>query len=263
MTDQTVERLDLRLVQFGLVATRSRARDLVKRGFVEIDGETVTSPAQKVDVCAEIRIRENVDRYVSRGAFKLIHALDHFDFSPAGRICLDLGASTGGFTQVLLERGADRIWAVDVGQDQLHPDLVNEQRVCSLEKTNARSLQHADVDHDPIEAIVADLSFISLTEIIEPALNMTTHEAWAILLVKPQFEVGPKHVGKRGIVRDYKMQHEAVDRVSNAVRVCRGWTVIDTIPSPIAGKRGNQEFLLGARRQATGGISPASPEANN
>ena len=253
MTDQTAERLDLRLVNSGLVATRSRARDLVKRGFVEIDGETVTSPAQKVDENVRIRILDNVDRYVSRGAFKLIHALDHFNFSPIDRTCLDLGASTGGFTQVLLERGAFRVWAVDVGQDQLHPDLAKDERVRSLEKTNARTLGHGDVNHDPITAIVADLSFISLTEIIEPALTLVTDTAWAVLLVKPQFEVGPKHVGKGGIVRDEEQHREAIDRVSAAVRNCRGWTITGTTESPISGKRGNREYLLGACRPATGG----------
>ncbi len=182
---------------------------------------------------------------VSRGAAKLAAALQAFGFDAGERTALDVGASTGGFTEVLVEHGAAKVYAVDVGHDQLHARLKADPRVVSLEGCDARELDAALI-REPISAIVADLSFISLTKALAPALALAAPGAWLVVLIKPQFEVGRARVGKGGIVRDAAARQAAVDDVTAWVAAQRGWRVAGIVPSPIKGGSGNEEFLLGA-----------------
>jgi 23S rRNA (cytidine1920-2'-O)/16S rRNA (cytidine1409-2'-O)-methyltransferase len=184
--------------------------------------------------------------YVSRGGVKLAAALDHFALSPEGRVCLDVGASTGGFTQVLLERGASHVYAVDVGHGQLHPKLASDERVTQLDGMNARDLDPATIVNPP-RAITADVSFISLKVALVPALQLASADAWAVLLVKPQFEVGPRGVSRGGIVKDDSLREGAVADISAWIKAA-GWQVLDVMDSPIAGGDGNREYLLAAKR---------------
>jgi 23S rRNA (cytidine1920-2'-O)/16S rRNA (cytidine1409-2'-O)-methyltransferase len=185
--------------------------------------------------------------HVSRGAVKLAAALDHFAFPVAAIVALDIGAGTGGFTQVLLERGAARVYAVDVGHGQLHASLARLPAVVSLQGCDARSLGAERIDAE-IGAIVADVSFISLRKALPAALALARPQAWLIALIKPQFEVGPAAVGKGGIVRDAAQRSRAVEEVRRWLAEEAGWHVAGVIPSPLAGGSGNQEFLIGARR---------------
>ncbi|MEO8667011.1 MAG: TlyA family RNA methyltransferase [Bauldia sp.] len=239
-------RLDLALVARGLAPTRARARDAILRGHVRVDGAQADRPAMAVADGTAITIDDPASRYVSRGALKLIAGLDAFSYAPAGRLALDLGASTGGFTQVLLERGAERVVAVDVGHGQLHPRLAGDSRVSLREHLNARDLTAADTG-GPVGAIVADVGFISLKLALPPALALAAPEAWAVVLVKPQFEVGREQLGKGGIVRDESLARWVADDIA-AWLAASGWRVDGLIPSPIAGGDGNREFLIGARR---------------
>lgn len=240
-------RLDLRLVQAGLVATRSRARDLILRGFVSVDGVACDKPSQTLADDARIALSTNAPQYVSRGAEKLVAALDQFGFEARGAAALDIGASTGGFTEVLLSRGARWVYAVDVGQRQLHEKLRRDVRVISLEQQDARTLSR-DLVPDPITAVVADVSFISLTKVLAPAMALTAPGAWLVALIKPQFEVGPDAVASGGIVRDEAARDAAVDAVRQWIAGVDGWRVVGLIPSPILGGSGNTEYLIGARR---------------
>jgi 23S rRNA (cytidine1920-2'-O)/16S rRNA (cytidine1409-2'-O)-methyltransferase len=238
-------RLDIALVLRGLAPTRSRARDLIQRGLVTVDGAPVVKPAALVRETAGIEVSGSESDLVSRGAVKLRAALETFGFSPAGRIALDVGASTGGFTQTLLARGATKVYAVDVGHGQLHPSLTSDPRVISHEGTDARSLTSALIS-EPVTAIVADVSFISLEKALPQALSLASPGAWLVTLVKPQFEVGRAHIGKGGIVRDEAAQRAAVERIAHWLAEGGRWRVRAPIPSPIAGGSGNTEFLLGA-----------------
>jgi 23S rRNA (cytidine1920-2'-O)/16S rRNA (cytidine1409-2'-O)-methyltransferase len=241
-------RLDLALVARGLVATRARARDLVLRGRVTVDGAVVCKPAAMVGPAAHLAVAaEDEARMVSRGRLKLAHALDTFGLSPAGRVSLDVGASTGGFTELLLERGATRVYAVDVGRGQLHPTLMGDPRVVSLEGQDARRLTRAHVP-EPVGAIVADVSFIPLATALPAALALAATDPWLVALVKPQFEVGPAHVGKSGLVRDATARAAAVARVVAWLTHDRGWRIVGDVASPITGGSGNVEHLLAARR---------------
>ncbi|MEM9206283.1 MAG: TlyA family RNA methyltransferase [Pseudomonadota bacterium] len=243
-------RLDQWLEKAGRAQSRSRARDLIRRGFVTINGVVETKPARSVPDGADVDVSEEAPGYVSRGAEKLAAALDHFDFAPAGLAVLDAGASTGGFTELLLEHGAEKVFAVEKGSEQLHARVKSDPRVVSLENTDIRDIKR-DVMGNPIEAVVADLSFISVTKALGPALELCMPQAWAVVLIKPQFEVGPDGIGKGGIVRDEARQIEAVDTVSRFVANLGGWTIEGVIPSPILGGSGNAEFLLGARKTAS------------
>jgi len=184
---------------------------------------------------------------LSRGAPKLIAALDHFGYSANDLVALDIGASTGGFTQVLLDRGAARVYAVDVGHGQLHAQLAADPRVVSLEDCDARRLGPTLVP-EAVGALVADVSFISLTKALPAPLTLTRAGAWLVALIKPQFEAGRAAVGKRGIVRDPAARQRAVDLVRDWIAEQPNWRVLDVIASPILGGSGNQEFLLGAQR---------------
>ena len=240
-------RLDRVLVERGLVATRSRARDLIARGCVTVDGATVTKPGLEIRPDAEVSLTGDVHAYVSRGSAKLRAALSHFGFEANGVTALDIGASTGGFTQVLLEAGARRVYAVDVGRSQLDPSLRQDPRVVSLEGTDARSLTPAEVP-DRVGAVVADVSFISLTKTLPVPLSLTAPGAWLIALIKPQFEAGRRAVGKGGIVRDAADRQRAVDIVQDWLGRQPEWRVAGVIESPLLGGSGNQEFLIGALR---------------
>jgi 23S rRNA (cytidine1920-2'-O)/16S rRNA (cytidine1409-2'-O)-methyltransferase len=242
-------RLDQALVEAGLAATRSRARDAIGRGLVEVAGAVVDKPGALVDAGAELSVLPGagVD-FVSRGALKLEAALDAFGFDPKGRIALDVGASTGGFTEVLLARGAAKVYAVDVGHGQLHERLEQDARVVALEGQDARTLSRALIP-DEVGAVTADVSFISLAKALPAALALAERGAWLVALVKPQFEVGPDSVGKGGVVRDAEAREGAVASVSRWLEQNMGWSLAGVVASPIAGGSGNREYLLGARRR--------------
>jgi 23S rRNA (cytidine1920-2'-O)/16S rRNA (cytidine1409-2'-O)-methyltransferase len=217
------------------------------RGLVSVRGIAELRPAASIPTDADIAVTGEDAFKVSRGGLKLEAALTAFQFDPLGRIVLDVGASTGGFSEVLLARGAARIYAVDVGRDQLHASLKNDTRVISLEATDARSLNRTLVP-EPIGCVVADVSFISLIKALPAALTLATPGAWLVALVKPQFEVGREHVGKGGIVRDNAARHSACVAVAAWVNAQPGWQVQPLIASPIQGGSGNTEYLLGATR---------------
>lgn len=247
MTDDIPMRLDLALVARGLAPTRSRARDLIARGLVEVEGAIAAKPALTLQPGMRVAVLTDDAFSASRGALKLKAGLDQFGFSPAGIIALDVGASTGGFTELLLERGAAKVYAVDVGRDQLHPRLRADLRVVSLEGQDSRTLD-ATLIPDAVTAVVCDVSFISLMKALPAALALARPGAFLVALVKPQFEAGRANIGKGGIVRDEAAQLAAVDTVSNWLKDAMGWQVLPMIQSPIAGGSGNREYLLGARK---------------
>lgn len=242
------QRLDLALVERGLAPTRSQARDLVRRGCVRVGGVVAVKAAAGIAEDAAIEVEEGAQPYVSRGGLKLAAALETFGLSARGAIALDVGAATGGFTHVLIDAGAIRVYAVDVGCGQIHPSLAVDQRVVSLENCDARTLDSCIIP-DPVGAIVADVSFISLTQALPAAMALAARGAWLVALVKPQFEVGRDHIGKGGIVRDEAARERAVAKVQDWIDAQPGWHVAGIIASPIAGGAGNQEFLIGARRE--------------
>jgi 23S rRNA (cytidine1920-2'-O)/16S rRNA (cytidine1409-2'-O)-methyltransferase len=240
------QRLDQLIADRGLLPSRARARDAVLRGTVRVDGRVVDRPGERVAADARIDVEDPAAGRVSRGGLKLLAALDGFGLDPSGRDCLDIGASTGGFTEVLLERGARRVTALDVGHGQLHPRLAADPRVRVLEGFNARDLAAADLDGRP-EAIVADVSFISLTLVLPPALALAAPGAFLVALVKPQFEVGRDKVGKGGLV-DPADGEAAAAAIRSWLDGREGFRVVGLLPSPIAGGDGNREHLIGALR---------------
>jgi 23S rRNA (cytidine1920-2'-O)/16S rRNA (cytidine1409-2'-O)-methyltransferase len=239
------QRLDQALVARGLVPTRARARDLILRGEVSIDGAAALKPAMLVSDAAQLDLLGGPSDYVSRGSLKLRAALAHFDFKADGRIALDIGASTGGFTEVLLQAGAQRVYAVENGQGQLHPRLVGDPRVHLLERTDARVLDRSLIA-EPIAVIVADVSFISLTKALPAALRLAAPGCWLVALVKPQFEGDPHTTPRDGIVKNESARAAAVQRVALFVEAQPGWRIVGSLPSPIHGGDGNVEYLLGA-----------------
>ncbi|MGD9784758.1 MAG: TlyA family RNA methyltransferase [Hyphomicrobiaceae bacterium] len=242
------QRLDNALVALGLVQSRARAADLIARGAVRIDGIVAGKAGQLVSSSAVLDVDRAANAYVARSGAKLEAALTAFGFEPAGRVALDVGASTGGFTQVLLQGGASCIYAVDVGHGQLAPVLRDDPRVVNLERCDARGLTEAQVPR-PVSAVVADVSFISLTAVLGAALRLAAPDAWLVALVKPQFELGRGVVGKGGIVRAPEARERAVTAVS-AWLTTQGWRVVGDLPSPLPGKDGNVEHLIGSVRNA-------------
>jgi 23S rRNA (cytidine1920-2'-O)/16S rRNA (cytidine1409-2'-O)-methyltransferase len=240
------QRLDLVLPALGLARSRARARDAILRGTVTVDGLVVDRPGALVDAGAAIAIEDPAADYVSRSALKLVAGLDAFDFPVEGRHALDLGASTGGFTQVLLERGAASVTAVDVGHGQLAQQVAADPRVRSREGLNVRDLSAGDLAAPP-SVIVCDVSFISLTLALPPALTLAAGDAVLVALVKPQFEVGRDKVGKGGLVAPADGL-DALARIRDWLEGREGFRVVGDLPSPIAGGDGNQEHLIGARR---------------
>lgn len=241
-------RLDQLLVELGLFATRSRARDAIQRGTVKVDGKPVTKPGQTVPRAAKISVDDPASAYVSRAALKLIAALDHFDLDVKGRTALDIGASTGGFTQVLLERGAAHVLAIDVGHDQLHETLRADPRVTNKEGLNARALELSHLDGREIDCVVSDVSFISLKLALPPALALAQKGAICALLVKPQFEAGREAIGKGGILRDPKDGERIAEELRSWLETQAGWRALGLCPSPIEGGDGNREYLLAGKK---------------
>jgi len=242
------KRLDQVLTERGLVPSRSRARDAIARGLVSVGAAVAHKPGLLIDEDADLSVAAEAGTgFVSRAALKLASALDRFGFEPAGRVALDVGASAGGFTEVLLARGAAKVYAVDVGRDQLHGRLKGDPRVVSLEGLDARSLAR-ELVLDSIRAVVADVSFISLTKALPAALALAAPGAWLVALVKPQFEAGPEAVGKGGIVREAAAREAVVAKVAAWIAAEPHWRVVGAVPSPIKGGSGNVEFLLGARK---------------
>ncbi|MEO0543758.1 MAG: TlyA family RNA methyltransferase [Pseudomonadota bacterium] len=240
-------RLDQLLVDLGHYETRARARDAIKRGCVSVDGVVTSKPAASARPEQSISIVDDAHQYVSRAALKLIAGLEYFDVDPHGRICLDIGASTGGFSQVLLERGATTVYAVDVGHGQLARSLQKIDKLISLEKLNARELEAGHLNHQKPELIVSDVSFISLKLAIPPALALANKGAICILLVKPQFEVGRAMIGKNGLVAP-DTAHGAAADLRNWLDGLPSWRSLGLIESPIKGGDGNMEFLLAGRK---------------
>jgi 23S rRNA (cytidine1920-2'-O)/16S rRNA (cytidine1409-2'-O)-methyltransferase len=239
-------RLDQEIEARGLLPSRARARDAILRGTVTVNGAVASKPHQQVTPADTIRLDDPAARYVSRAALKLMAGLDAGAIDPAGLVCLDLGSSTGGFTQVLLERGAARVYAVDVGHDQLHQSLRDDARVVSLEGVNGRDLT-ADLIAEPIGLIVSDVSFVSILKVIDPALALAAPGANAVLLIKPQFEVGRDHIGKGGIVTDEAAIAAAIERIVDHMAEAE-WAKRFLVGSPIAGGDGNREMVAGFAR---------------
>jgi 23S rRNA (cytidine1920-2'-O)/16S rRNA (cytidine1409-2'-O)-methyltransferase len=242
-------RLDRLLVETGLALSRAQAADLVRRGSVSVAGVPALKPGALVRADAALSVTPGASPYVSRGGLKLAAALDAFGLDPEGRVALDIGASTGGFTDVLLARGAAKVYAVDVGRLQLHERLRADPRVVGLEATDARTLD-ATIVKERVSAIVADVSFISLTLVLPAALGLAADGAWLVVLVKPQFEAGPAAVGKGGIVRQPADREKAVARVRTFIEGEGSWRILGEMTSPILGGSGNEEFLIGARHGA-------------
>ncbi len=236
-------RIDRLLVERGLFESRAKAQAAIDAGLVLADDMPVVKASEAVRPDAVLRAAP-AHPFVSRGGVKLAAALDHFGFDPAGLTCLDVGASTGGFTDVLLARGARRVYALDVGQGQLHPRLLARSEVVSLEATDIRALAPSRLAPPP-DLVVIDVSFISLKLVLPAALAPARPPARLIALIKPQFEAGRTHV-KKGVVRDPQIHAEVCDALRRFVAAL-GWTVLDLIPSPILGGDGNREFLLGAK----------------
>jgi len=239
-------RIDQLLVARGVFDSRARARAAIEAGLVKADGRTVAKPSEKVAEDAVIEA-EAAHRWVGRGALKLERALELWPVAVEGRVVLDVGASTGGFTEVCLDRGAAQVFAVDVGTGQLHPSVAADPRVVNLEKTDARDLTPQLIAEAP-SLIVCDASFISLLKVLPVALELAASGADLITLVKPQFEAeGPKAVGKKGVVKDPEAHAAAVTRVRDWLEA-GGWRVREVADSPITGGDGNVEFLLWAQK---------------
>jgi 23S rRNA (cytidine1920-2'-O)/16S rRNA (cytidine1409-2'-O)-methyltransferase len=245
------ERLDLALVRRGLESSRERAQVLIGAGEVTVNGVVARAPSTLVPPDAEIHVGKALP-YVSRGGLKLAHALDIFQVDPSGRVCLDAGASTGGFTDVLLQRGAARVYAVDVGKGQLAWSLRQDPRVVVMEGVNARYLAPGQLA-EPVSLVVADLAFISLRLVLPALASVMAVEADLIALVKPQFEAGVADVGKGGVVRRPEVHRRVLHEVIRSVRDC-GLTPAGLTSSPIRGQAGNLEFLLWARRPGAGHV---------
>jgi 23S rRNA (cytidine1920-2'-O)/16S rRNA (cytidine1409-2'-O)-methyltransferase len=241
------QRIDHLLVERGLAESRTKAQALVMAGAVVVGEARVDKPGALVDPALPIRLKEDAapQKYVSRGALKLEGALAAFPIDPAGKVCADLGASTGGFTDLLLQRGAARVFAVDVGYGQLHPKLRADPRVVVRERENARALDAAKLGAR-VDLVVGDLSFISLRLILPAVMAILRPGGEAVLLVKPQFEVGRGEVGKGGVVRDDAKRRAALDAVAGAARAL-GFEALGHAESPIEGPAGNREWLLWLR----------------
>jgi 23S rRNA (cytidine1920-2'-O)/16S rRNA (cytidine1409-2'-O)-methyltransferase len=240
-------RLDVALVERGLADSRAKAQALVLAGVVYSGERRLDKPGLSIAVDLPLELRGQDHPWVSRGGLKLAHALDHFTIDPAGGTWLDIGASTGGFTDVLLSRGAAKVYAVDVGHAQLAWKLRQNPRLVVLERTNARRLSRAEIP-DALDGIVCDASFIGLEVILPAPLALAAPAARLVALIKPQFEVGPAQVGKGGIVRDPDLHREVCARIADWLGRQPGWAVLGVTDSPITGADGNREFLIAAKR---------------
>ncbi len=237
------------MVELGLAESRTRAQALILAGRVYAGERRVDKPGQAVPAGLALTVRGQDHPWVSRGGLKLAHGLDVFGLDPAGRVCLDIGASTGGFTDVLLSRMALRVHAVDVGHGQLAWTLRQDPRVVVHERTNARYLTLAAIG-ETVAALVCDASFIGLRTVLPAPLALCGDGAWAVALIKPQFEAGPALVGKGGVVRDAAVQRAVCDTIAAWWAALPGWTVLGVTESPITGPEGNREYLIGCQRLA-------------
>ena len=236
-------RLDVALVERGLAETRAAAQRLVMAGLVFSGERRLEKAGQGIGADTALEVRGQPHPYVSRGGLKLAKALDHFAIAVAGRIALDVGSSTGGFTDCLLQRGVAKVYAVDVGTNQLAWKLRSDPRVVSMEKTNMRDVTRAQILH-PVELIVCDASFIGLRTVLPAALALAVPGAHLVALIKPQFEVGKGRVGKGGIVREPVLHEEVCATISAWLAEQPGWRVLGVTESPITGAEGNKEFLI-------------------
>lgn len=244
------ERLDILMVNNGLAASRELAKAYIMAGDVYVDGNKEDKAGTKVDVNANIELRGKVMPYVSRGGYKLEKAMEVFPVTIEGKICMDIGSSTGGFTDCMLQNGASKVYSIDVGYGQLAWKLRNDERVVCMEKTNVRYITEEQVPDKPQFASV-DVSFISLTKVIPPALNVMSDDAQLVCLIKPQFEAGREKVGKKGVVRDKKVHEEVILKIIDfAFEI--GLNVIGIDFSPIKGPEGNIEYLIMLDRKNEG-----------
>ena len=238
-------RVDQLLVDRGLAESRSKAQALVMAGLVFRGEQRLDKPGMSIPADGTLDVRGQDHPWVSRGGLKLDHGIEHFGFDPRGRTCLDIGASTGGFTDVLLQRGARTVYAVDVGHGQLAWKLRTDSRVIVMEKTNARRLDKTAIA-DPIQAIVCDASFIGLSTVLPAGMALAEDGAWMIALIKPQFEAGRDQVGKGGVVRDPAVHAAVCEKTEDWLSAQPGWRTLGITESPITGPEGNKEFLIGA-----------------
>jgi len=239
------QRADLALVERGLAESRTRAQALIMAGLVYSGEQRINKPGEIIAEGRAIEVRGQDHPWVSRGGVKLAHGIAHFGLSPEGRVCLDLGASTGGFTDVLLHHGAGHVYAVDVGHGQLAWKLRHDPRVTVMERVNARHMKEGDVP--PLDVLVCDASFIGMRVVLPACLALCKPGAWAIALIKPQFEVGPA-IAKGGVVRDAAVHERVCAEMAEWWAALPGWRVLGVEPSPLLGPEGNREFLIGAVR---------------
>ena len=237
------------VVDSGLAESRSRAQALILAGKIFESDRRIEKPGDLLSPDTRLRAKGKDFPWVSRGGVKLDHALEHFDVGVSGLTVLDVGASTGGFTDVVLSRGAAKVYAVDVGHGQLAWSLRNDPRVVVLERCNARYLSK-EIIPDPIDVVVCDVSFIGLEAVLPAPLSLARTGGALIALIKPQFEVGKGLVGKGGVVRDHRLHKSVCGRIETWINARAGWRVLGIVPSPITGPAGNVEFLIGAKREA-------------
>lgn len=240
------ERLDKVIKERRLIRSRSRAQRMIEAGRVTVNGQIVNRPGHPIDTDADIEIL-SYEAYVSRGGEKLEAALEQLRVDPKGLVCLDVGASTGGFTDCLLQHGATKVYAIDVGHDQLHPKLRSDPRVIVREGLNARYLEPKDIG-EPIDLIVVDVSFIPLKLVVPPLVDLLAPGGDLIALVKPQFEVGKDMLPDDGVVKDAALQARALQDVTRFIDKETPWRVVSDMISPIEGEKGNVEFFVHARR---------------
>lgn len=249
------ERLDVLLVRNGLAASREKAKAVIMAGSVFVNGQREDKAGTMVDEKAELTVKGNQLKYVSRGGLKLEKAMSHFDITPEGKVCMDVGASTGGFTDCMLQNGAVKIYSVDVGHGQLDWKLRNDARVVCMEKTNIRYVVPEDIGEPP-SFVSIDVSFISLTKVLGPVRDLMAPEGNVVCLIKPQFEAGREKVGKKGVVRDPKVHEEVIRKVMSYAQSI-GFLCRELEFSPIKGPEGNIEYLLHLQK----GVSQETEEA--
>lgn len=254
------ERLDVLLVNRGLATSREKAKAIIMSGNVYVDGQKEDKAGQTFPKEANIEVRGTTLKYVSRGGLKLEKAMNNFDVTPDGKICMDVGSSTGGFTDCMLQNGAIKVYAVDVGHGQLDWKLRNDSRVVVMEKTNIRYVTPEDVE-DRIQLSSIDVSFISLTKVLTPVKNLLTDDGQVVCLIKPQFEAGREKVGKHGVVRDKEVHIEVIEKVIEYATSI-GFKVLNLEFSPVKGPEGNIEYLLHITKDLnySGEIINVSPE---
>ncbi|MDO4632409.1 MAG: TlyA family RNA methyltransferase [Eubacteriales bacterium] len=251
------ERLDLLVVQQGLAPSREKAKAMIMAGCVLVDGQREDKAGTQFPDTVKIEIKGNTLKYVSRGGLKLEKAMDHFDLTLDGKVCMDIGASTGGFTDCMLQNGAVKVYSIDVGYGQLDWKLRNDPRVVCMEKTNIRYVTPEDID-EPAAFASVDVSFISLTKVLQPAWELLTPDAQMVCLIKPQFEAGREKVGKKGVVRDPKVHLEVIEKVIDYAQSI-GFSILNLEFSPIKGPEGNIEYLVHLQKNGEKQPLPVEP----